>query len=48
VASLNKQESKRKRTKEDHMDGNIDVYNDEGAFDLESIVLRRADPDDCD
>jgi len=29
---------------------NIDIYqNEEGdAFDFESIVLRRADPDDCD
>ena len=30
------------------MDANIDVYNEEAGFDLESIVLRRADPDDCD
>ena len=48
VTSLNKQESKRKRTKEEQMDANIDVYNEEAGFDLESIVLRRADPDDCD
>jgi hypothetical protein len=26
---------------------NIDVYNDGEGFDLDSIVLRRADPDDC-
>jgi hypothetical protein len=29
------------------MDGNLDVYQQED-FDFDSIVLRRADPDDCD
>jgi hypothetical protein len=31
---------------------NMEIYEqqhqDEGEFDFESIVLRRADPDDCD
>ena len=30
------------------MEGNMEVYQQEGDFDFESIVLRRADPDDCD
>lgn len=30
------------------MDNNMDVYDDAGDFDFESIILRRADPDDCD
>ncbi len=32
------------------MEENMDVYGQqlEGGFDLESLVIRRADPDDCD
>ena len=33
------------------MEDNLEVYQQqqqEGDFDFESIVLRRADPDDCD
>ena len=29
------------------MEGNLEVYQQE-EFDFDSIVLRRADPDDCD
>lgn len=32
------------------MEENMDVYqqDDYGGYDLDSFVLRRADPDDCD
>ena len=29
------------------MEGNLELYEQED-FDFDSIVLRRADPDDCD
>mmetsp|Transcript_108647 Transcript_108647/g.150263 ORF Transcript_108647/g.150263 Transcript_108647/m.150263 type:complete len:114 (+) Transcript_108647:77-418(+) len=28
--------------------GNLEVYQQQEEFDFDSIVLRRADPDDCD
>ena len=28
--------------------GNLEVYQQQDEFDFDSIVLRRADPDDCD